>query len=411
MSKNLIIFRVVDADTSKRIDGAVIVAQNNVVGKFAGTTNSCGEFAAPDISPGHYEPVTITAPGYKEFIYPGGMDLADSGIITIGIKQDVVPITEPTRDQVCNVYCGFQGISILTKQYGWIPAFGPETSNLTDEDLISYCQQMRALKFTHIEFDISWRYSEPDYQYPVPGKDLSQNLTEVCRRLMIITNQGMLIKFSLAGDGLSNKERTYNDPVGWTYGHEWLMENLARILTALRNNPGRNLIKFTIFVPGYDGVFYGWGREGEVPDRQPERVVNFINLFRSLEPTGYLGLEHTTGNIPVGEGSTDWKTGGRLDAVDTVFSEFNPFNLHEDSSWQIIPRFTRPYIRPADQPAGDDPNPDFYLADCSRGKRFYIMYEIKTYRWVRGCSYQEVLEAALYLHAMAPNATICALLT
>jgi len=320
-------------------------------------------------------------------------------------------IGEPTREQVCNVYCGFQGISILTTEFGWIPAFGPETSSLNDYDLISYCKQMKTFGFTHVEFDISWRYSEPDYQYPVPGRDLSNNLDEVCRRLQLITDQGMLVKLALAGDGLSRIDRTYNDPQGWTYGYEWLMENLARIIQALKNNVGRNLMKFCILVPGYDGVFYGWGREGEVPDLQPQRVIDFFDYCRLLYSEGYYGLEHTEGNIPVGEGDEEWKTGARLDNIDTLFGEFNPFDLHKDSTWQILGRFCRPYIRPSDQPSDDDTNPAYYLHDCTRGKRFYIIYEIKTYRWVRGCPYSEVLEAALYLHNMAPTTTICALLS
>src|SRR6185295_11044484 len=56
----------------------------------------------------------------------------------------------PTREEVCNVFSGFQGVSILTKQFGWIPAFGPECGALNDEDTISYCAQMKELTFTHV---------------------------------------------------------------------------------------------------------------------------------------------------------------------------------------------------------------------------------------------------------------------
>jgi len=415
---NTIVLRVIDpANNNKAVGGAVIRGTSQIPGvaDFACTCNPCGEYTA-ELTPGTYDPVTINALGYKERVYtgPDAWVIRDSGIITIGLDQNLVPITEPTRDQVCNVYCGFQGITIHTEQYGDIPAFGPETSSLTDADLISYCAQMKALGFTHVEFDISWQYDEPDYHYPVPGRDLAYNLDEVCRRCALIINHGMLIKFSLAGDGLSKGEpgnRPYNDPQGWTYGYEWLMENLERILTPMMNYQGKNLTKFIQFVPGYDGVFYGWSPDGgEVPDRQPDRVIKFGQLFRKILPEGYLGIEHTPGNIPVGEGSNDYKPGGRMDNFDTIYSEYDPWNLHQDSTWQILGRFCRPYNRPPDQPAGDDPNPDYYLLDNSRGKRFYIIYEYKTYRWVRGCPLSEVLEAARYLHAMAPTTTICGLL-
>lgn len=414
---------VVFNPTGSPIQNAEVTLQHMVLPDL---TNGDGYILSPYSHHSGATYVKVLATGYAPAVYPISLDDQNQEVHLGGdpnsgppntihlpsLTFKSAPIKEPTREQVCNVYCGFQGISILTREFGWIPAFGPETSSLADDDLISYCHQMKQFGFTHVEFDISWRYSEPDYSYPVPGRDLSNDLPEVCRRLNIIIDCGMMIKFSLAGDGLSvgTEPYGYNDPQGWTYGYEWLTYNLRRILFALRTNEKRDLTKWTLFVPGYDGVFYGWGRAGEVPDRQPERVINFGRLFRTILPNGYLGIEHTTGTIPVGEGSDNWQTGGVLDAYDTLFSEFDPWNLHQDSTWQIIGRCARPFIRPADMPAGDDDHPDFYMHDCTRGKRFYIIYEFKTYRWTRGCTYAEVLEAAQYLHAMAPETTICALL-
>lgn len=303
-------------------------------------------------------------------------------IILPAMEADRKPFPNyPAREQVANVFCGFQGISILTKEFGWIPAFGPETSSLNDEDLISYCQQMKVFGFTHVEYDISWQYVEADYAYPVPGRDLTQNLQEVCRQLDIIIREGMFIKLTLSGDGLSKKDSNgnyiYNDPQGWTWGYEWLMDNVERIFNALCNYEGNDLLLFCATFPGYDGVFYGWGIEGEVPDRQPERVLNYGNTVRRLKPYHVFGIEHTPGNIPVGEGQTEWLAGDRMDWCDVLASEYNPFQLNSDSTWQIVGRMSRPYNRPPDQVG--DPNPPFYLVDCSRGKRFYIMYELLTY--------------------------------
>lgn len=390
---------------------------------FPSLTNENGYALSPFSHTSGAINLRVLATGFAPFVTIVSLDNEDQEIHLGGdpnngiantihlpaLSFKTAPVTEPTREQVCNIRSGFQGVSILTKEYGWIRAFGPECGNLSDEDTISYCKQMKDLGFTHVEFDISWRYSEPDFSYPVPGIDLSNNLEEVCRRLNLIINCGMMIKFALAGDGLSNPQRTYNDPQGWTYGCEWLMENLARIISPMINYNGRDLTKWIIFTPGYDGVFYGWGREGEVPDLQPQRVIDFGRLFRSILPNGYLAIEHTQGKIPVGEGSDNWLPGGVLDAYDTLLSEFDAFDLHQDSTWQIVGRCARPYIRPADQPSGDDPNPDFYMHDCSRGKRFYILYEYKTYRWVRGCPIEEVNDASDYLHAMAPETTICGL--
>lgn len=410
MSGAVFPIKVIDLRTNNPIAGALVHC-SSPNGDWQRLTNPCG-YLEPTVALayGKYEAV-ISAPGYKNEtrIWVLGSPLFDPPEILVGLEVDTTSFPSyPTRDQVCNVFCGFQGIDILTRQYGWIKAFGPEIGNLADDDVISYCQQMKHYGFTHVEFDISWRYSEPDFQYPVPGIDLSDNLVEVCRRIDLIIRQGMFIKFALAGDGLGDGVH-YNDPQGWTYGYEWITANLRRIITPLTSYLGHDLTRFIQFVPGYDGVFYGWGIAGEIPDRQPERVINFGKLFRSILTNGYLGIEHTPGKIPVGEGADNWKTGGVLDAYDTVYTEFNPFNLHEDSTWQILGRLTRPYNRPSDQPAGDDPNPDYYLREpTTRGSRFYIIYELVTYLWVRNrISIAECNEIYDYFKAMAPNATIC----
>lgn len=405
--------KVIDIKTGVPIVGALVQCTSPINGDWQRTTNACG-YLEPTVALayGRYEAV-ISAWGYKpeSRIWILGNPPFDTPEILVGLEVDQAAFPSyPTREQVCKTFCGFQGIDILTRQYGWIKAFGPEIGNLADDDVISYCQQMKHYGFTHVEFVISWRYDEPDYHYPVPGLDLSGNLDEMCRRIDLIIRQGMFIKFSLAGDGLSNGSPGnygYNDPQGWTYGYEWLLENLGRIIFPLRSYNGHDLTRFIQFVPGYDGVFYGWTKV-ESPDLQPERVIKFGKLFRTILPDGYLGIEHTPGKIPVGEGSDNWKTGGVLDAYDTVYSEFNPFNLHSDDTWQIVGRLAKPYNRPDDEPANDDPHPNYYLFDCSRGKRFYILYELVTYLWVRDrITIAECNEIYDYFTAMAPADTLC----
>jgi hypothetical protein len=147
-------------------------------------------------------------------------------------------------------------------------------------------------------------------------------------------------------------------------------------------------------------VFYGWGNSGE-PDLQPQRVVDFGTLFRQVCPDGYLAIEHTPGNIPVGEGGSDWVVGGRMMTYDVVLSEFF-WPATGDQVWQIVGRLNRPYHRPPDQPADDDPNPPFYLAyDTPRGPVFYVPFEYATYQWTRGqVTEAQVEEARQYFYAM-----------
>lgn len=404
------LYAIQTLDSNDRPLGGVYIDAKSLNGPWQAITDECGWFHAY-LAEGDYD-VTFSKSGYKD--EPRNWHLGDAPDrpIFVGLETSNVFPPYPTREQVCNVFCGFQGITIHTHQFGDIPAFGPEAGALNDDDTIWYCEQMKGLGFTHVEFAISWQYDEPDFNYPVPGLDLAYNLEEVARRLDLIIRQGMFVKFSMAGDGLSvnddPQQGQYNDPHGWTYGYEWAMINLERVLGFLSDYLGHDLTEFCIFVPGYDAVFYGWGKEGEVPDLQPQRVIEFGNHFRSIKPDGKLGIEHSDGKIPVGNTTLDWTTNGPLDAYDSLLSEYNPFNLHSDSAWQIIGRCSRPYNRPPDQPAGDDPNPPYIIQDCSRGKRFYIMYELLTYLWVRNeVTIEECNNEYDYFTEMAPMATLC----
>lgn len=142
---------------------------------------------------------------------------------------------------------------------------------------------------------------------------------------------------------------------------------------------------------------YGW---------TPDQIEAFGAQFRALCPTGYLAIEHSTGHIPLGEGPTDWTPTGRMKDYDVLLSEFDPDNLHQDSTWQIAGRLLGPrYRRPADQPSGDDPAPPWYLSQGSpRGPFGVCAFEYDTYNWVRGKSATAVQANRAYLTAMGwPN--------
>jgi hypothetical protein len=303
-------------------------------------------------------------------------------------KHDRVLPPPPTRDEVCGIHIRFQGSTAHTREFGDIPVFGPETSVLNDDDLDTYVQERAEEGATHVEIAISWNYEERDYRYPVPGRDLTANLSELKRRIvrMLTADPQRRIKavlLFLAGDGRSapkgpDGHYPYNDPQGWTYGHEWLMETFPAIADALAE-----VKPYLLCVPGYDGVFYGWGDDHDGIDRQPQRVLAFGSLFRQVWPDGYLGLEHSTGHIPIGEGGAEFSTG--MQVYDVILSEFDNWPATGDPTWQIAARLLGPaYRRPADEPASDDPRPPFYLAPGTpRGPYFTCAYEFGTYPWVR----------------------------
>lgn len=272
-----------------------------------------------------------------------------------------------TRQQMQNVKTSFQGMSVVTQQFGQIQAWGPELSGLNASDRQVYYTTKRLRGDTHSELAISWNYANDNgFSYPVPGVDLSNNLSTL--RSLIIENinagfKGVLL--FLAGDGESNSTFTYNDPVGWTYGRAWLMANFKRIHDYLKD-----LDDYIIYVPGYDGVWYGWAT--------PEDLINWFIFAKITNQVKYLAVEFCTG-ITYWETENDFHTvAGRC--LDIVLQEFDG-NLHQDSFWQICARQVGPnYVRPPDQPQGDDPNPPWLLSGEDINP---IMYEYNTYQWVR----------------------------
>ena len=337
--------------------------------------------------------------------------------VALGLKPLFPPA--PSRDALMDVRVPFQGFTARTRQYGAFPAFGPETTTLADDDLVSYTQQAVSLPhpcggtFTHTEIAVSWAYREAGFLMPVPGRDLSNDLGELTRRIALMLQSGATgVLLFMAGDGRSaprNPDGTwpYNDPQGDTYGFEWLMANTARIWGAVI---AAGLNRYVIPVPGYDAVFYGWGNlpsEPATPDLQPARVKQWLDLMRSIDPGVVIGFEHSAGNFPTGEGTANFDEGQPMFNCDVLLHEMD-FSVHTDKTWQILARSAKPYNRPSDQPAGDDPNPPLFMpATSPRGPRRRAAYEWKTYPWTRGqCSAADCDADRIYLQALGPG-SVC----
>lgn len=414
------------------LPGVVMQATSPTNGPWAGTTDCAGNFA-PTLGHGHYS---------VDFFYHGVLvghrdwDLAwpPDAPIKVGLDvADVLP-PKPARGQVCAVQVSLAGLTYTTQQYGSFPAWFYGKLNASDR--LGARAVHRAAGDTHITIPISEAYKEPGTLWPADladGYDYTQDLATFRAILTETIQAGFFIDVPLAGDGLGAGPG-YNDPVGRTYGYQWLMSNLQRILSSLQglSGEGPDLTPYIIFRPGWDAVFYGWGdppatrlarptrlrhmhaRLREVGmtlpkpsqaelDSQQQRVKDFGVLFRQLLPNGYLAIEHTPGNIPCGEGGGDYAPGGLMRTYDTIMSEYN--TVHEDSCWQVVGRMVSPYNRPADQPAGDDPHPPFYLAPGNeRGPYYYVAFEPTKggiYEWCRGrCTVQDVTNTRTYLREL-----------
>jgi hypothetical protein len=198
------------------------------------------------------------------------------------------------------------------------------------------------------------------------------------------------------------------------------MSNLDRMLRALMGDGSKarpDLTPYMIFRASWDAQFYSWGDPAAARskgglrwrytraarpapltakqlDEQQQRVKDFGLLFRSILPLGNLAIEHTPGNIPTGEGGGDYAPGGLMQTYDTILSEFDTF--HQDSYWQIAGRMLEHYVRPSDQPAGDDPHPPWYLATGNpRGPYFWCAFEPTkhgAYEWCRGRTTREAMQ-------------------
>lgn len=304
----------------------------------------------------------------------------------------------PDRKTLCTAPWHFQGLRVSLPYFpantGW---FEPALSWIPKEDRPKVYDVKQAAGDKLYGLSYSGAYMEPGQPYEqFVGMDFSKDLPALNAQIDEILPRGY-VRLFLAGDGQGSGPG-YNDPVGRTYGHDWLMNNFEPLVKSLGDR-----WRFIQFYPGYDAIFYGW---------EPDQVVEFGDLFRSLLPDGVLGIEHDIGHIPLGEGDSDYGVGKRMQAYDIVSSEYNGQGgltqclVHDDAVWQINGRLrypSQPYNRPSDQPAWDDPNPPGYMADCPRGEIFHEMMEWATYYDVRGwCTPEGIENDRQYQKAMSP---------
>lgn len=370
---------------------------------YAGIVEEDGRFIirldGPDPVNGTGTNLTIIAPGCKPFYQRGIMQPGEQ---PVGIALEAGPNpfrktpSKPTRAQLCGVKLSFQGYTVPTEQYGSLPWFPPALGwlDLPADRRTAYAVH-RAAGDTHVNLTLSGQYREPRQAYEnVAGRDFSKDLPLLHDRIAEAVSEGFLVLLMLAGDGQGSGPG-YNDPVGWTYGYQWLMDNFERVYRGLED-----LAPWIAWCPGYDGVVPGWATS---PIYQyPSEVDKWLLHARSIVGSeGALALELSAG-YPDWGGSAGNYTTPAGQGLDTVMSEFpEPLEANWDQVWQIVGRLNRPYIRPANQPIWDDPHPPYYLAPSTpRGPFLYVAWEYDTYGWVRGMSVNEVNGHRAYLKAL-----------
>jgi hypothetical protein len=294
-----------------------------------------------------------------------GADARDAGAVDAS--------SLPTRDQVLSVKMTFQGLSVTLPTVGTIAWFEPAISSLDAASRQIVYQAKRAAGDTHLAISISWAYmNDGNYSYPVAGTDLTKDLPAFRALVAEVIENGFFPVLFLAGDGESPSGGGYNDPNGWTYGYAWLTAHLQQIVAVLQTPT--DLTPYCLLLPGWDGVTPVW---------KPSEIDSYLLQARSLLPKGYLGLEIASGAADWGAGAANY-TSAAGQALDAVLQEF-PGPPTGDQVWQMAARELGPaYVRPPDQPPGDDSSPPFFLVGGTpRGPWYPVAFEFDEYRWVR----------------------------
>jgi hypothetical protein len=325
--------------------------------------------------------------------------VAGQNVDALAAFRFVVP-PAPSRMDLLTAQVSFSGLTATTQQYGTCPWFEVQLDTLNSyADRVAIYAMKRAAGDKVIALAVSHAYLEPGIPPCISaGHDWTNDLGGLHGLIDEVIRNGFYVQLHLAGDGGTSHKNadgswSYNDPVGWTYGCPWLIENLPRIQSALSDQRA-----YLRMVLGFDGVFYGCS---------PEQIAALGHIFRANWPDGVLGIEHDPGHIPTGEGDADWVNGGAMQNYDLILSEFNyPDSAGgaNDTVWQIAGRLLGPaYVRPADQPAGDDPHPPWYLRQGTpRGPYVTCAFEWwATYAWTRNnTTVAQILQQRAYLRSL-----------
>lgn len=428
----LVIWHIQD-NTGKPIGGALLSSVGGP-GPWQMQANACGD-AQTSLTPAAYT-VTISATGFQDRVLPA--TIQDCGVITVGLDRaaSVLP-APPTRDQLCGVKCSFQGLTVVTQQFGALPWFEPALgwlALLSDRNAVYDAKA--AAGDTHVNLAVSSAYNEAGQVYAaIPGRDFSQDLGDlrsliaeaICAGVSRGVPNGFRILLAMAGDGMSVNSNPqpgeYNDPVGMTYGYQWLVANFLRIWSTLRGDSGEgpDLTPWIVPMPGYDGVVPAW---------QPFACVNqYVQMARSVVgPSAALAIELAAGYNSWSGEDNDWATAdGKM--FDVILSEFpypmgppslippdlldgrnwkpmppltNEQRAPFDQVWQIAGALISPFNRPADMPENDYPGgvPYRLSGGTPRGAFYYIAFEYDTYGWVRGLPLSTVQEHRAYLSSI-----------
>lgn len=361
--------------TQNRLDGSklggVTIRNTGPMGAFTVDTDPCGNVVLKLGVPGEYDVVFSKAGFADESLTWHLGDAPEDPILVALSPGGAGPLPpRPTRTALIQPRLTFQGLLYPTTQFGMLPGFEACLPWLTPADRQVVYAAKHAAGDTHCIITIPDGvplYDEPNQAYS-PDKfgplDWTSGNTRIGPELPALIREVIAAGFPqillyLGGDGGGDAYTIAYTQVDLLHANEDFRENLYQ---------------FCVILPGWDGVFYGWPLE---------QVQPWSDKIRALWPDAVVGLHYSTGHIPLGEGGSDFQPGGRMANFDLLVGEFDD-QVHQDSTWQILNRLEAHYVRPSDQPAGDDPDRVYYLAGSSpRGPWGHFAMEYGEYEAVR----------------------------
>lgn len=318
---------------------------------------------------------------------------------------NTVALPNRTRDEIRDVHMAFQGMQNVIPGYGSIPLFGPFINSLPYDVRQQWRDYEKSYvvngaRTTHCLRQLSYAYTENDYQYPIPGADFTSDagLAEFRGRLLEDLSAGLIPIVEMAGDG------QHYDPNGGTYGWPWFMANYERIVRGIGADVLDQCVEFDCWEAVNNG---GWS---------PDNLFEASRLVRSVRPNAVLAWQFSyawpgdqagSDKGPIGEWSTDgqdcdvmlaegdapfmWQDGqGHWHPYD---ADGNPANndderrAHRDAvnGWQ---QRARCFLGPACNNALIYPGnmePWYWVTnpETPRGPRTAVVHELDEFRWTR----------------------------
>lgn len=248
--------------------------------------------------------LVVQANGYANYVQPVQLDDANQEIHvnepggegnTIHLPPMVKAsgFKKPSRDQIINVRAN---LCNLTDSDG-LPIFEPFIDWLIVNDTRKANEWFSILRDaggTHINITLTGDYNENlgwIERYPVPGMDWTNDLPGFSNIIKTVLNNGFIPIVKLGFDG-----QRY-DPVGWTYGWSWGMDNLPRISNGLSD-----WIEYCLWSTGFDGCFADWS---------PIQLIQMLRHMRNvLGDKAQIDTETngpgTVSYIHLGQGAANW---------------------------------------------------------------------------------------------------------